>query len=334
MQRVSIVVPVKDEQDTIREMVAEVEASFAGIDAGTAKLEEIVFVDDGSRDGSWAEIASLSESSPRIKGIRLRRNFGKAAALQAGLRQASGSVVVTMDGDLQDDPAEIPRFLEQIRQGSDVVSGWKKVRHDPLGKRLPSKIFNKVTALVSGVRLNDFNCGFKAYRREVFEDIDLYGELHRFIPALAHAMGFSVSELVVRHRPRKFGKSKYGVGRLLKGFLDLLTVVTITRFSFRPGHLFGTLGVVVGMTGGLIFLYLCMLWLRGEPIGTRPILVVSTLLMTVGLQFLLFGMVAELIVATRQRHDSDRHDRTISETVNIAGRDDRTGRTRPSLPQS
>lgn len=315
MQSVSIVVPVKDEQDTIARLVAEIEASFLDAVADDASLEEILFIDDGSTDGSWAEIKRLSESNPLIKGIKLRRNFGKAAALQAGLKRASGAVIITMDGDLQDDPAEIPRFLEQIRNGSDVVSGWKQVRHDPLGKTLPSKLFNRITAFVSGVKLNDFNCGFKAYRREVFDDIDLYGELHRFIPALAHAMGFSVSELVVKHRPRQFGKSKYGVSRLLKGFLDLLTVVTITKFNSRPGHLFGTLGVAVSAIGSLIFLYLCILWLKGEPIGTRPILVVSTLLMTVGIQFMLFGMVAELIVATRQK---DRSDRIISETANVA----------------
>lgn len=299
MHIVSIVVPVKDEQDTVRELVVQIEAAFDQMDGAQASLKEIIFVDDGSRDNTWKEILSATSAHPCVKGIRLRRNFGKAAALQAGVSNALGNTIVTMDGDLQDDPKEISRFLDEIRNGSDVVSGWKQVRHDPLGKTLPSKLFNLATAKVSGVALHDFNCGFKAYRREVFNNIRLYGELHRFIPALAHATGFKVSEIVVQHHPRRFGKSKYGIGRLLKGFLDLLTVVTITKFNSRPGHLFGGLGMTVIAIGVAIFLYLCVLWLGGEAIGGRPLLLVSTLLMIVGVQFTLFGMVAELIVAAR-----------------------------------
>lgn len=301
MQTVSILVPVKDEQDTVQALIAQIEAAFEQIDA--ASLEEVIFVDDGSRDNTWKEILAATKAYPHVKGVRLRRNFGKAAALQAGISNASGNIIVTMDGDLQDDPKEISRFLDEIREGSDVVSGWKQVRHDPLGKTLPSKLFNRVTAKVTGVSLHDFNCGFKAYRSEVFDNIRLYGELHRFVPALAYATGFKVSEIVVQHHPRRFGKSKYGVGRLLKGFLDLLTVVTITKFNSRPGHLFGGLGVAVFSIGFLIFLFLCARWFGGEAIGGRPLLLVSTLLMIVGVQFTLFGMVAELIVATRGNRD-------------------------------
>ncbi|MER9689283.1 MULTISPECIES: glycosyltransferase family 2 protein [unclassified Mesorhizobium] len=317
MQTVSIVVPVKDEQDTVRELIIQIEAAFEQIDAAEASLKEIIFVDDGSRDNTWKEILSATEAHPHAKGIRLRRNFGKAAALQAGISSALGNVIVTMDGDLQDDPKEISRFLDEIRAGSDVVSGWKQVRHDPLGKTLPSKLFNRATAKVSGVDLHDFNCGFKAYRREVFNNIRLYGELHRFIPALAHATGFQVSEIVVQHHPRRFGKSKYGIGRLLKGFLDLLTVVTITKFNSRPGHLFGGLGMAVFAIGFMIFLFLCARWFGGEAIGGRPLLLVSTLLMIVGVQFTLFGMVAELIVATR---GDDRNPNIIAEVTNSDGR--------------
>ncbi|ESY69789.1 MULTISPECIES: glycosyltransferase family 2 protein [Mesorhizobium] len=316
MQIVSIVVPVKDEQDTVRELIVQIEAAFQQIDGAQASLKEIIFVDDGSQDNTWKEILSATLTHPCAKGIRLRRNFGKAAALQAGISSSVGNIIVTMDGDLQDDPKEISRFLDEIHAGSDVVSGWKQVRHDPLGKTLPSKLFNRATAKVSGVALHDFNCGFKAYRREVFNNISLYGELHRFIPALAHATGFKVSEIIVQHRPRRFGKSKYGIGRLLKGFLDLLTVVTITKFNSRPGHLFGGLGVAVIAVGFAIFLYLCARWFGGEAIGGRPLLLVSTLLMIVGVQFTLFGMVAELIVATRS---DDRDAGIIAEIASSEG---------------
>lgn len=314
MQRVSIIVPVKDEQDTIKELSSRIEEAFSALDPAQADLTEILFIDDGSDDSTWNAIQETAAQSDHVIGIRLRRNFGKAAALQVGISHASGSVIITMDGDLQDDPKEIPRFLNEIRNGSDVVSGWKQTRHDPVGKTLPSKLFNRVTAWISGVHLHDFNCGFKAYRKDVFNSIRLYGELHRFIPALAHSQGFRVSEIVVQHHPRRFGRSKYGIGRLLKGFLDLLTVVTITKFNSRPGHLFGGLGVLVSATGFLIFLYLSALWFGGETIGNRPLLVVSTLLMIVGVQFTLFGMVAELIVAANR---DDRSSNIISETVNV-----------------
>ncbi|TWH02336.1 glycosyltransferase involved in cell wall biosynthesis [Ochrobactrum sp. J50] len=300
MRTVSVIIPVMNEKDTIREIANRIEAVFEDKVEISVVLKEIVFIDDGSTDTTWNEIQGAIGLSGKIKGVRLRRNFGKAAALQVGVSESTGDIIITMDGDLQDDPKEIPKFLKLIDSGADLVSGWKKVRHDPLGKTLPSKLFNRVTGMVTGVKLHDFNCGFKAYRREVFDSVRLYGELHRFIPALAHAMGFKVEELIVEHHPRRFGSSKYGVNRLLKGFLDLLTVVIITKYNSRPGHLFGGLGVVVGAIGLLLFLYLAFEWLGGAAIGNRPLLTTSTLLMTVGLQFTLFGMIAELIVANRQ----------------------------------
>jgi len=299
MQRISIIVPVMDEQETVSALAERIALVFATGTRGTAELAEIIFVDDGSRDETWERIRSIPDA--RVSGLRLRRNFGKAAALQAGIEQAQGDVIVTMDGDLQDDPGEIPRFLSAIASGYDVVSGWKRTRHDPLGKTLPSKLFNFVTARVSGVRIHDFNCGFKAYRREIFRSIELYGELHRFIPALAAAMGYAVTEIEVRHHPRRFGKSKYGARRLIKGFLDLLTVLTITRYGSRPGHLFGGLGLAIATIGGAINVYLFAVWLLGSPIGHRPLLSLGILLTIIGLQFVLFGMMAELIVSLRLR---------------------------------
>lgn len=299
MQNVSIIIPVMDEQETIGELVSQLMATFDTLADHQISLAEIMFVDDGSTDNTWNEVQSCAAEVSSVSGFRLRRNFGKAAALQVGIAQSRGDIIITMDGDLQDGPKEIPKFLEAIHAGSEVVSGWKQTRHDPLGKTLPSKLFNMVTARVAGVDLHDFNCGFKAYRREVFDNIRLYGELHRFIPVLAHAAGYKVSEVVVQHHARRHGKSKYGVGRLLKGFLDLLTVVTITRFNSRPGHLFGGLGFAVGSIGALIFLYLSVRWLGGEAIGGRPLLLVAVLLVIVGVQFTLFGLVGELIVATR-----------------------------------
>lgn len=304
MDSVSVIVPVMDEQETVATLARRVQEVFSTALDGSAELREIVFVDDGSKDATWQRISEIS--GPVVRGLRLRRNFGKAAALQAGILASSGNLIITMDGDLQDDPNEIPRFLEQIRSGFDVVSGWKRTRHDPLGKTLPSKLFNLVTARVSGVNIHDFNCGFKAYRREVFDNVNLYGELHRFIPALAAASGFSVTEIEVLHHPRRFGRSKYGVGRLIKGFIDLLTVVTITRYNSRPGHLFGTLGVAIAGLGLLANIYLAIAWLMGQPIGQRPLLSLAVLLTIVGLQFILFGMMSELIVSRGGGRHRDR----------------------------
>lgn len=296
---VSFVIPVMDEVETVGELYSRICEVMKRV--SVASGFEIVFVDDGSSDGTWQRLAAISKDAPHMRALRLRRNFGKAVALQVGIDSSGGDVIITMDGDLQDDPNEIPRFIDQIDQGFDVVSGWKRVRHDPVGKTLPSKLFNAVTRRVSGVPIHDFNCGFKAYRREVFQTINLYGELHRFVPVLAGALGYRIGEIEVQHHPRRHGRSKYGLWRLFKGFIDLLTVVTITRFDSKPGHLFGGVGLAFLGLGVFFGGWLTIEWLFGHAIGQRPLLLLSVLLNLVGVQFLLFGMLAELMIGQRDR---------------------------------
>ena len=295
MPSVSIVVPVMNEADTIRALAEQVLA-VAGLGGGFV-LEEIVFVDDGSTDETWPRIAAAAAADPRVRGLRLRRNFGKATALQIGAAETGGDIVVTMDGDLQDDPRELPRFVAAVQAGDDVVSGWKRTRHDPLGKTLPSKVFNWITARASGIPLHDFNCGYKAYRREVFEAVHLYGELHRFVPVLAHSYGYRIGEIEVTHHPRRFGRSKYGARRFLRGLLDLFTVFTVTRYARKPGHLFGAGGMLLGGIGAVILLWLSIEWLGGAPIGHRPLLQLGVLLVLIGVQLLMFGLLAELMIS-------------------------------------
>lgn len=297
--RISTVTPVKDEEDSLPLLVERLVAAAAqsGLD-----LAEIVLVDDGSEDKTWLVMQDLARRERRIKAIRLRRNFGKATALMVGIEAASGDILITLDGDLQDDPDELPRFVAAIEAGNDLVSGWKKERHDPTSKLLPSMLFNRVTAWMSGIPLHDFNCGYKAYRREIFSTVQLYGELHRYVPVLAHAMGFKIAELVVRHHPRRFGRSKYGLRRFLRGFLDLLTVLMITRFAYRPSHLFGGIGTLMFLIGTVILAYLTGLKLfTGAEIGGRPLLLLGVFLDVIGVQLLLFGMLAELIISRSPR---------------------------------
>ncbi len=295
--RTSIIVPVMNEEQTVLTLVEKIEAVMT--EHPELGPHEILFVDDGSTDATWEAIESTAEAFSAVSGLRLRRNFGKAAALQQGIQASQGEIIVTMDGDLQDDPNELPRFFEALDSGLDLISGWKRTRHDPLGKTLPSKLFNYVVSRVSGIPLHDFNCGFKAYRREIFDSVNLYGELHRFIPVLAGSLGYRIGELEVLHHPRQFGQSKYGVSRMLKGFLDLLTVVTITRFDSKPGHLFGSAGTVALALGLVINLWLTVEWFMGISIGGRPALMLGVLLMIVGLQIILFGMMAELSISRR-----------------------------------
>ncbi len=292
---VSIIVPVMNEEQTIARLAEQVLA-VAG-EQQRFRLVGLHFIDDGSNDGTWASIQAASETDPRIRGLRLRRNFGKATALQVGVEETTGDIIVTMDGDLQDDPQELPRFIEAVLAGDDVVSGWKRTRHDPLGKTLPSKLFNAITARASGIPLHDFNCGFKAYRREVFDGVHLYGELHRFVPVLAHACGFRIGEIEVTHHPRRFGQSKYGARRFLRGLLDLFTVLTVTRYGRKPGHLFGAGGLLLGAIGGGILAWLSVRWMLGHAIGERPLLLLGALLVLVGVQLLMFGLLAELMIS-------------------------------------
>jgi glycosyltransferase involved in cell wall biosynthesis len=293
---ISVVIPIHNEEASLAVLRGELAAVFDGGAPGPA---EFLFVDDGSRDGSWAVLTGLARTDPRVGAIRFRRNFGKAAALMAGFQAARGDLVFTLDGDLQDDPAEIPRFLAELERGYDVLSGWKKTRHDPWHKVYPSRVFNWLVSRLTGCALHDHNCGFKLYRKAVLEEIGIYGELHRFIPVLAHARGFRVGEVVVRHRPRQHGRSNYGLSRLLKGFLDLLTVRFLTRFSQRPLHVLGGFGLALLGLGSLGLLYLAILWLdpRNRPIGPRPLLYYSGILVSIGVQLLSLGILAELVTA-------------------------------------
>jgi glycosyltransferase involved in cell wall biosynthesis len=286
----TILIPVMNEEGNLPELYDRLTDSLARI----GLPYEIIIVDDGSRDASWEIIQRLNARDPRVIGIRHRKNFGKAQALSLGFATARGDVIITMDGDLQDDPAELQNFLDKLDHGYDLVSGWKRRRRDPLGKTFPSKLFNWTVRKASGVQLHDFNCGFKAYRHEVTDSIRLYGELHRFTPVLAAAEGFRIGELPVVHHPRRWGSSKYGWSRLVKGFLDLLTVVFITQYRQRPMHLFGLPGLAFGIIGVLIGLWLSFEKLvLGEAIGGRPLLLLAVLLIVIGTQFFGLGLLGE-----------------------------------------
>ena len=290
---ISVVIPVHDEERSVALLLDELGSALEPLD----EPWEAVFVDDGSEDGTFAALTRLHAAADNVRVVRLRRNFGKAAALQAGFAEARGDVVVTIDGDLQDDPAEIPRLLAKLDEGFDLVSGWKSKRRDPWSRRIPSRIFNVVTGRLSGLRLHDLNCGLKAYRAEVLAGLRIYGELHRFVPVLAHYRGFRVAELPVNHRPREHGRSRYGMERYLRGFLDLLTVTFMGRYRHRPLHLFGGLGLVLGGVGSLVLVYLTALKLGGHAIGHRPLLTLGVLLVVVGMQFLSLGLLSELITS-------------------------------------
>ncbi|MEX1178961.1 MAG: glycosyltransferase family 2 protein [Nitriliruptor sp.] len=303
---VSILVPAKDEVGSLPQLAAEVAAAMDGAPGRPHGWRwELVIVDDGSSDGSWETVERLSAGDARVRGLRMRRNFGKSAALAAAVQASHGEYVVTMDADLQDDPAELPEMLAKLDGGADLVAGHKLERRDPLGKRLPSKLFNSVTSLVTGLRLHDHNCGLKAGRREVFTSTPLYGEMHRYLAAISHAQGFRVVEQPVNHRPRQHGRSKFGLERYARGGLDLLTVVTLTRYRRRPAHLFGGLGLVLGLSGMAILLYLTGVWfLTDQPIGGRPLLLLGALLLVVAVQLASVGLLAELLVH-RQAAEED-----------------------------
>ncbi|MGJ8638926.1 MAG: glycosyltransferase family 2 protein [Opitutaceae bacterium] len=307
---ISIVIPVFNEDETLEMLHEQITQALSGIDV----LEyQICFVDDGSTDDTWKNINKLKKQDPtHITALRFRRNFGKADALQVGFSHVNGDVVFTMDADLQDDPKEIPAFLEKLAEGYDLVSGWKKKRHDPISKTLPSKVFNALARSLSGVHLNDFNCGFKAYRKEVTENIELFGELHRFIPILADAEGYKIGELAVEHHPREHGVSKYGGKRFLKGFLDLLTVTFTTRYLRRPAHIFGGAGIVSGAIGFIILAWLSFSKIAlGNAIGNRPLFFLGILLVLLGVQLLSIGLIAEMI----SRQGSSSLDKKIRQTL-------------------
>jgi glycosyltransferase involved in cell wall biosynthesis len=308
---ISVVVPVHDEEQSVKPLYDELRAALDPLDRGW----EAVFVDDGSTDGSFGALTRLHADAENIKVVRLRRNFGKAAALAAGFRHAVGDVVVTIDADLQDDPAEIPRLLAKLDEGFDLVSGWKTQRRDPWSRRLLSRIFNGVVGRVSGLRLHDMNCGLKAYRADVVRNLRIYGELHRFLPVLAHDRGYRVAELPVNHRPREHGKSRYGVERYFRGFLDFLTVWFMGRYRHRPLHLFGGLGFLLGTIGTALLVYLTALKLSGEAIGHRPLLTLGVLLMVVGLQLFSLGLLSELITSHHEEQSGAADDLHVDELL-------------------
>jgi glycosyltransferase involved in cell wall biosynthesis len=304
---ISVVVPVYDEELTLALLYEELAAALEPL--GVAW--EAVFVDDGSSDGSFAALTRLHAAHENVRVVRLRRNFGKAAALAAGFAQAHGNVVVTMDADLQDVPAEIPRLLAKLDEGFDLVSGWKAKRRDPRLRRALSRVFNFATSRVSGLRLHDLNCGLKAYRAEVLAGLRIYGELHRFLPVLAHYRGYRVAELPVEHRPRSHGRSRYGRERYLRGFLDLLTVTFIGRYRHRPLHLFGGLGLLLGALGFVVLAYLTVLKATGEAIGHRPLLLLGVLLVVVGLQLFSLGLLSEMVTSQHEERTSVREQETL-----------------------
>jgi glycosyltransferase involved in cell wall biosynthesis len=299
---ISVVVPVHNEERSVALLYDELRSALEPLETAW----ETIFVDDGSTDGTFAALTRLHNATDNVRVVRLRRNFGKAAALRAGFDQAQGDTVVTIDGDLQDDPAEIPRLLAKLDEGFDLVSGWKTRRRDPLSRRVLSRVFNRVTGAFSGVHLHDMNCGLKAYRAEVVHGLRLYGELHRFIPVLAHYRGFRIAELPVNHRPREHGRSRYGVERYLRGFLDLLTVSFIGRYRHRPLHLFGGLGLILGAFGTAILVYLTVLKALGNAIGHRPLLMLGVLLVVIGMQFFSLGLISEMITSHHEERAGER----------------------------
>lgn len=289
---VSIVIPVYNEEESLPELAQAIEEALQN-----NYSYEIVFVDDGSSDSSWEQIKQLTSQKEFIRGIALSHNYGKSVALQSGFEAAGGKYVVTMDADLQDDPQEVPAMIQMLEDGSDLVSGWKKERHDPLSKTIPSKFFNFVTRKVAGIELHDFNCGLKAYKSEVVKNIYLYGELHRYIPLLAKREGYTrISEKVVRHHPRKYGKTKFGLSRFMNGFLDLITITFVQKYLQKPMHFFGTLGVLLFMAGTVINLYLVYAkYVLREGISDRPLLFLGVLLMVLGVQLFSTGLLGELV---------------------------------------
>lgn len=292
---ISIIIPLLNEEDSLRELIRRIDKALVDY------AYEVLLIDDGSNDGSWRLIETLSDEEEPVKGIKLRRNYGKSSALQAGFQSSKGRFIVTMDADLQDDPFEVPSMIEKLKNGADLVSGWKKVRHDPISKTVPSRFFNAITRWTTGIKLHDFNCGLKAYRREVTEHIHLYGELHRYVPLLAKWQGFGkIEEQEVKHHPRKYGKTKFGLSRFMHGFLDLVTLLFVHRYMQRPMHFFGSIGVLLTVAGMIINVYIAGLkifW--GQPIGDRPLLFLGILLVVIGVQFFSIGFLGEMVNKNR-----------------------------------
>jgi len=302
---ISVIVPLYNEEESLPELMEWIDRVMQE----HGYRYEVIMVDDGSSDRSWQVIRELTSKYPQLRGIKFRRNYGKSAALNEGFRHARGRVVITMDADLQDSPDEIPELYRMItEEGYDLVSGWKKKRHDPLSKTIPSRFFNKVTQMMSGIKLHDFNCGLKAYRSEVVKAIEVYGEMHRYIPVISKKAGFGkIGEKVVEHRARKYGSTKFGIERFLNGFLDLLSISFISRFGKRPMHFFGAMGTLTFFVGFVILLYLVILKYLQNKTGMteRPVFYLGLLTVIIGTQLFLTGFVAELV--SRSAADKDRY---------------------------
>ncbi len=297
---VSVVIPLYNEEQSLMPLSLGIRDALDRMNS----TYEVIFVDDGSTDNSLRVLREIHRKNRRYKYISFRRNYGKSAALSVGFQNAVGRIVVTMDADLQDDPNEIPRLIEKLESGYDLVNGWKRKRHDPITKTIPSRLFNYTTSLMTGIKLRDFNSGLKAYRKEVIQDIKVVGEMHRFLPVLAHWAGYKVAEIPVTHHPRKYGKTKFGIDRFWHGFLDLLTVLFTTRYSKRPLHFFGVLGMTTFLIGIGIDLELTIEWFMGKTaISNRPLFTVGILLIIVGVQFVSIGLIGEMITRTRAAED-------------------------------
>ncbi|MCF7920356.1 MAG: glycosyltransferase family 2 protein [Candidatus Cloacimonetes bacterium] len=314
--KLSFIIPAYNEEESLEQLYNEI------VQSRGEHQYEILFIEDGSQDKTFSVMQQLAEKDSNVKVIKFRKNFGKAAALQTGFNYADGDVIFTMDADLQDNPAEITRFLEKIGEGYDLVTGWKKKRHDPLNKKIPSRFFNFITSLFFGLKLHDYNCGFKAYRKEAVAELDIYGEMHRYIPALAHSKGFKVGEIVVEHRSRQYGRSKYGMERYFRGFLDLLTVKLLTHYARSPLYLFGNMGAIISMLGVLIATYLTVLKLFfHQSLSNRPLLFLAVLLIMVGLQFFSVGLLSELMVNQNRRLNRKKQI-SVEKLINIREADD------------
>ena len=296
----SVVIPLFNEEKTLEELYKRIVLSLQPLSDNF----ELIFVDDGSTDNSFEFLKNLHQKDNRIKAIRFRKNFGKSAALSTGFREARGETVITIDADLQDLPEEIPALIKKMDEGFDLVSGWKMKRKDPFLRKIASWLFNIVTSFYTGVKIHDFNCGLKSYRREVIKEMVLYGELHRYIPAIANWKGFKVGEVKVNHQPRMHGKSRYGTERYLRGLFDLLTVIMLTKYPEKPLHFFGLVGTVLSLAGLAINIYMAVLRISGKWISNRPILLLGILLLILGIQFIFFGLMGELIVFSSQKETS------------------------------
>jgi len=300
-KKVSVLIPLFNEQDSLSELAREITEVFKELNTHY----EILFIDDGSTDNSLKTIKDIARTNNKVRFISFRKNYGKSAALNVGFKNVTGDAVITMDADLQDDPNEIPNLLIELQKGYDLVSGWKKRRHDPFIKKYSSRFFNYTTKVMSGIKIHDFNCGLKAYRRSVVNSISVQGELHRYIPVLADWKGFKVSEVVVKHHPRRYGKTKFGISRFFKGFIDLITVIFTTRYIQRPLHFFGLLGVVTFLVGFTIDAYLSILWFLDKiNLSNRPILYLGTVLIIVGVQFFSLGLIGEMLVHNNNKENS------------------------------